>query len=363
MTPFVDLAAQQFRIKSKIDEGIRKVLEHGKFILGPEVFELEEALCDYSGAKYCISVANGTDALQIALMAAGVGPGDEVIVPAFSYISCAETVALLGAKIVYSDINLQTFNIDPGMVEKVITTKTKAIIAVSLYGLPADFAALNAIAESHGLMLIEDAAQSFGASVNGKMSCNLAHISCTSFFPSKPLGCYGDGGAIFTSDEYLAQEMRKIARHGQESRYFHVRVGVNSRLDTIQAAILLAKLTILDQEIQERTVTANRYSNGLAQKKALAVVPIIPVGYSSAWAQYTIRIQNRDQVSKRLAALGIPSMIHYPTPLYKQPAVICDLNFQNSDAAALEVLSLPIYGTLKSSIQERIIECLLDGEN
>lgn len=358
MIPFIDLKTQKHRIKSKIDDGIRAVLNHGKFILGPEVFELEKALCNYTGAKYCVSVANGTDAIQIALMAVGVGPGDEVIVPAFSYISCAETVALLGAKIVYADIDPNTFNIDPNQVKKAITPKTKAIIAVSLYGLPADFDALNAIAESFGVILIEDAAQSFGGKFKDKMSCNLARISCTSFFPTKPLGCYGDGGAIFTSDEYLAQEIRKIARHGQEERYYHSRLGINSRLDTIQAAILLAKLTILNEEKQERAEIAKRYSMGLKKTDEI-LIPNIPEGYSSAWAQYTIRIKNRKKVQQKLSLIGIPSMVHYPISLNKQPAVASELNFPNSEIAALEVLSLPVYGTLEFKIQDRIIKCLL----
>ncbi len=360
MIPFIDLVAQKNRITSMIDDGIRTVLNHGKFILGPEVFELETALCNYTGSKYCISVANGTDAIQISLMALGVGPGDEVIVPAFSYISCAETVALLGAKIVYADINPHTFNINPSLVERAITPKTKAIIAVSLYGLPADFDALNAIAESFGVVLIEDAAQSFGGKLNDKISCNLAKISCTSFFPTKPLGCYGDGGAIFTSDEYLAQEMRKIARHGQEKRYYHTRLGINSRLDTIQAAILLAKLTILEEEIQERAKIAKRYSISLIQLNDDILIPDIPEGYSSAWAQYTIRIKNREKFQKSLSLIGIPWMIYYPISLNNQPAVACELSFPHSEAAALEVLSLPVYGTLEPSIQEKIIECLLN---
>ena len=244
---FFDLEAQQFRLKDEIDKKISAVLNHGQFILGPEVYELEGALCEYTGAKHCITCANGTDALQIALMAIGIGAGDEVITPAFSYISTAEATKLLGAKPVYVDVDPVTFNINPELLEADITAKTKAIIPVSLYGQPANFSAINKIAKNHNLIVIEDAAQSFGAEQSGKKSCNLSTIGCTSFFPTKPLGCYGDGGAIFTSDESLARIVRQIARHGQEKRYYHTRLGVNSRLDTIQAAILLAKLTILEK--------------------------------------------------------------------------------------------------------------------
>ena len=249
---FIDLKAQYQKLKPEIDEAIARVLNHGNFILGPEVEELEDRLANYVGAKHCITVANGTDALQIALMCLGVGPGDEVITPGFTYIATAETVALLGARPVYVDIDERTYNLDPSLLESSITHRTKAIIPVSLYGQCADFDLINAIALRHGVVVIEDAAQSFGASYKGRKSCNLSSIACTSFFPSKPLGCYGDGGAIFTSDDALAKVMRQIARHGQDRRYHHVRVGVNSRLDTIQAAILLQKLKIFDEEIALR---------------------------------------------------------------------------------------------------------------
>src|SRR5690606_7977235 len=245
---FIDLKTQQARIKKKIDAAIARVLAHGQYILGPEVAELEEKLADYTGAKYCISCANGTDALQIALMALGVGPGDEVITPGFTYIATAEAAAVLGAKPVYVDINPRTYNLDPALLEAAITSRTKAIIPVSLYGQCAAFDAINALASKHGITVIEDAAQSFGASYKGRKSCNLTTIATASFFPSKPLGCYGDGGAIFTSDDELAKIMRQVARHGQDRRYHHIRVGVNSRLDTLQAAILLPKLDILDRK-------------------------------------------------------------------------------------------------------------------
>jgi len=269
---FIDLKSQYLRLKAEIDAGIQRVLDQGQYILGPEVAQLEERLVAYTGAKYCITVANGTDALQIALMALGVGPGDEVITPGFTYIATAETVALLRAKPVYVDIDERTYNLDPNLLEAAITPRTKAIIPVSLYGQCADYDAINAIAAKHVIPVIEDAAQSFGATYKGRKSCNLTTIACTSFFPSKPLGCYGDGGAIFTSDDELAKVMRQIARHGQDRRYHHVRVGVNSRLDTIQAAVLLPKLAVLDEEMRQRQEVAGRYARLLHQ----AAIPVSP---------------------------------------------------------------------------------------
>lgn len=258
---FVDLQAQQARIKDQINANIQRVLAHGKYILGPEVDELEQRLSAYTGAKFCISVGNGTDALQIALMALGVGYEDEVIVPGFSYIATAETPAVLGAKPIFVDIDPETYNLDPNKLEASITTRTRAIIPVSLYGQCADFDKINAIAEKYDIPVIEDAAQSFGATYKSKKSCNLSTIGCTSFFPSKPLGCYGDGGAIFTNDEELAVVLRQIARHGQDRRYHHIRLGVNSRLDTLQAAILLAKLEVYPNELCIRQTVALRYND------------------------------------------------------------------------------------------------------
>ena len=305
---FIDLAAQQQRIKSEIDANIQKVLTHGKYILGPEVTELEEKLAAYTGAKYCITCANGTDALQIALMALGVGPGDEVITPGFTYIATAETVALLGAKPVYVDIYENTYNLNVELLEAAITDKTKAIIPVSLYGQCADYDAINAIAAKHNITVIEDGAQSFGATYKGRKSGNLTSISCTSFFPSKPLGCYGDGGAIFTSDDELAKIIRQVARHGQDRRYHHIRVGVNSRLDTLQAAILLPKLAILDDEMRLRQEVAANY-----QKEFAAVgftgTPYIEAHNVSAYAQFTVRVPNRDTVQAKLKEAGIPTAV------------------------------------------------------
>ncbi|WP_430619975.1 DegT/DnrJ/EryC1/StrS family aminotransferase [Vibrio cholerae] len=355
---FIDLGAQQARIKQKIDAGIQKVLAHGQYILGPEVAELEQKLTEYTGAKHCISVANGTDALQIAQMALGIGPGDEVITPGFTYIATAETVALLGAKPVYVDVCPKTYNLDPAKLEAAITPKTKAIIPVSLYGQCADFDAINAIAAKYDIPVIEDSAQSFGASYKGKKSCNLSTIACTSFFPTKPLGCYGDGGAIFTNDDELALVMRQIARHGQDRRYHHIRVGVNSRLDTLQAAILLPKLDVLDEEIELRNKVAATYAN-LLQQVGIKTVPHIEDHNVSAWAQYTIRVKNREQVQQKLQQAGIPTAVHYPIPLNKQPAV-ADRSIQLSigDEIAQEVMSLPMHPYLTEQDIQRVVEGL-----
>jgi len=367
---FIDLAAQQARIKDKIDANIQKVLAHGKYILGPEVTELEEKLAAYTGAKYCITCGNGTDALQIAQMALDIGPGDEVITPGFTYIATAETVALLGAKPVYVDIDPRTYNLDPSKLEAAITPRTKAIIPVSLYGQCADFDAINAIAEKHGIPVIEDAAQSFGASYKGKKSCNLNAIACTSFFPSKPLGCYGDGGAIFTSDEELAKVIRQIARHGQDKRYHHIRVGVNSRLDTLQAAILLPKLEIFAEEIELRNQVAARYSDllvrnlpcGSSLRERDLVVPTIETHNISAWAQYTIRVTNREQVEAKLKESGIPTAVYYPIPLNKQPAVADpSVHLPIGDEIAQEVISLPMHPYLGEKEQKKIIEAVIEA--
>lgn len=357
MIPFIDLAAQQGRLRTDIEAGIARVLEHGQYILGPEVAELEDKLATYTGAAHCITVANGTDALQIALMALGVGPGDEVITPGFSYIATAEAAVVLGAKVVYVDIDPISYNLDPALLEAAITPRTKAIIPVSLYGQPADFDTINAIAEKHELPVIEDAAQSFGASYKGRKSCNLSTISCTSFFPSKPLGCYGDGGAIFTSDPELGKVIRQIARHGQEKRYYHVRVGVNSRLDTLQAAILLPKLAILDDEIAARQKVVETYSAALGNSGI--VTPRVADECVSAWAQYTVRVQNRTEVQEELEAAGVPTTVHYPLPLNQQPAVAnVDAKLPAGDKAAKEVMSLPMHPYLNESTVQLVADCL-----
>ena len=353
---FVDLGRQYQNLKPEIDSGIARVLEHGQYILGPEVGELEEKLGLYSGAKYCIGVANGTDALQIALMAVGVGPGAEVIVPGFSYIATAEAVAVLGAKPVYVDIDAATYNIDPHLIEAAITPRTKAIIAVSLFGQCADFSQINKVAEEFGLPVIEDAAQSFGASYGEGRSCNLSTIACTSFFPSKPLGCYGDGGAIFTNDAELSTILRQIARHGQDRRYHHVRVGINSRLDTLQAAILLPKLAVLDEELAARNQIASQYSASLADLEGL-VLPTIEAGNCSAWAQYTVLVRQRDEVCKAMSEFGVPTAVHYPLPLNAQPAVIdTSVELPVSAAVADQIMSLPMHPYLDDRDICKVVE-------
>lgn len=356
MIDFIDLKAQQALIKDKIDAGIQRVLDHGQYILGPEVAELEERLANFVGARYCITVANGTDALQIAQMALGIGPGDEVITPGFTYIATAETVALLGAKPVYVDVCARTYNLDPRLLEAAITPRTKAIIPVSLYGQCADFDAINAIAKKYGTPVIEDAAQSFGASYKGRRSCNLSTIACTSFFPSKPLGCYGDGGAIFTNDEELAKVLRQIARHGQDRRYHHIRVGVNSRLDTLQAAILLPKLDIFPEELAARQKVAASYDELLAKQQIK--IPYIEPHNVSVYAQYTVCVENRDDVQQHLKERGIPTAVHYPIPLNKQPAVADDMPLAVGDSISQQVVSLPMHPYLERSQIEDIASAI-----
>lgn len=371
---FCDLKSQYVRLKREIDAGIQGVLEHGHFILGPEVTKLEENLAQYVGVKYCITCANGTDALQIAQMAIGVGPGDEVITPGFTYIATAETVALLGAKPVYVDIEPRTYNLDPLQLEAAISPRTKAIIPVSLYGQCADMDAINKIAAKYKIPVIEDAAQSFGATYKGRKSCSLSTIACTSFFPTKPLGAYGDGGAIFTDDEELATSMRQIARHGQDRRYHHIRIGINSRLDTIQAAILLAKLNHFEEEIFRRQHIASTYDeifssvmgrcnlvndfskNPISRK---IVTPYVESHNSSVYAQYTVRVKNRKNFLKHMEDRGIPVIVHYPTPLNKQPAVADNaINLLVGDQVSNEVMSLPMHPYLSSFDQMRIVEAL-----
>lgn len=364
---FIDLAAQQDRLRPQLERSIHRVLHHGQYILGPEVAELEEKLAAYTGAKYCISVANGTDALQIAQMALGIGPGDEVITPGFNYIATAETVALLGAKPVYVDIDPRTYNLDPKLFEAAITPRTKAIIPVSLYGQCADMDTINAIAAKHGIPVIEDAAQSFGATYKGKKSCNLTTIACASFFPSKPLGCYGDGGAIFTNDDELATVIRQIARHGQDRRYHHIRVGVNSRLDTLQAAILLPKLAIFEEEVALRQQVAARYATLFASLRAEGDAaiqpPYIEPHNTSVYAQYTIRVKDREAFQEKLTAAGIPTAVHYPIPLNKQPAVAdATAILPVGNEVAQQVISLPMGPYLHSTDQVTIVKLLANGQ-
>lgn len=363
MIPFIDLAAQQKRIQPEINAAIQRVLAHGKYILGPEVHELEERLAEYTGAKFCITCANGTDALQIAMMALGVGLGDQVITPAFTYIATAEAAAVLGAKPTYVDVEPGTFNIDANLLEAAITNKTKAIVAVSLFGQCPDMDAINDVAGRYGVPVIEDAAQSFGATYKARRSCNLSSVATTSFFPAKPLGCYGDGGAMFTSDEQLAKSLRQIARHGQSKRYHHDVMGVNSRLDTLQAAILLEKLKIFDEEVLERQRVAQTYSNLINQMElktsgeVAVLTPQIEPHNQSVWAQYTLFLHGRDAVQEYLNSKGIPTVVYYPVPLNQQKAV-GDHNVATPQSARLAngVLSLPMHPYLSEDVQRSIVD-------
>jgi UDP-2-acetamido-2-deoxy-ribo-hexuluronate aminotransferase len=356
--PFINLKAQYQALKPSIDARIQKVLDHGQYIMGPEVAELEEKLTAYTGAKHCITVASGTEALLIALMALGIKPGDEIITTPFTFVATAEVIVLLGAVPVFVDIEPDTCNIDAAKIEAAITPKTRAIMPVSLYGQPADMDEINAIAVSHGLTVIEDAAQSFGASYKGKKSCNLSTIGCTSFFPSKPLGCYGDGGAIFTSDDALAKAMREIRVHGQEKRYVHTRIGVGGRMDTMQCAVVLAKLERFDWEVAQRLKIGRRYNELLADK--IPVVTRRP-DRTSVFAQYTVFVESREAVQERLKAAGIPTAVHYPVPLNQQPAYrsVCRGELTPvSDRTAGTVMSLPMGPDLSASDQERIVAAL-----
>lgn len=358
--PFIDLKSQYRALQPQIQARINTVLEHGQYIMGPEVRELEERLQEYTGAKHCVAVASGTDALLISLMALGIGPGDEVITTPFTFVATAEVVVLLGATLVFVDIEPDTCNIDASLIEAAITSKTKAIMPVSLYGQPADMDEINAIAARHGnIPVIEDAAQSFGAEYKGQKSCNLSTIGCTSFFPSKPLGCYGDGGAIFTSDEAIAQACREIRVHGQSKRYVHTRIGVGGRMDTLQCAVVLAKLERFDWEVGQRLKIGTHYNELFAGK--LPTVTQRP-DRSSVFAQYTVFVEDRQYVQQQLQVSGIPTAVHYPVPLNQQPAYtsICRGEATPvSDETAKKVMSMPMSADLSDTDQAAIAETLL----
>lgn len=362
MIPFIDLAVQQEKIRGSLDKRIAEVLAHGKYILGPEVQELEERLADYVGVKHCIACANGTDALLIALMGLGIGAGDEVITTAFTYVATGEVIARLGATPVFVDIDERIYNMDVHKLEAAITDKTKAIMPVSLYGQCADFDAINAIAKKYHLPVVEDGAQSFGATYKGRRSCGLSTIGCTSFFPTKPLGCYGDGGAVFTDDDELAKGMDMIHRHGQDRRYHHVCMGLNSRLDTLQAAVLLAKLEIFEEEVRLRGETGARYSKLLAGAENV-VTPYIEAYNTSVYAQYTVRVKNRDMVQAKLKEAGIPTAVHYPIPLNQQPMFAYLGQGTGSvpvaEQAAKEVMSLPMCAWIKDEDMLRVVNMLI----
>jgi UDP-2-acetamido-2-deoxy-ribo-hexuluronate aminotransferase len=358
---FIDLKSQYQASRDLINERIQTVLDHGQYIMGPEVGELEARLAEYTGARHCITVASGTEALLIALMALGVKRGDEVITTPFSFIATAEVIVLLGAIPVFVDIDPVTCNLAPELIEAKITPRTRAIMPVSLYGQPADMDEINAIALRHGLAVIEDGAQSFGATYRGRRSGNLSTIGCTSFFPSKPLGCYGDGGALFTSDDDLARAMREIRVHGQSRRYVHTRVGVGGRMDTLQCAIVLAKLELFDWELQQRQRAADTYDALLKGRVRL-------VGRqgdrSSVFAQYTVVLERRGDVQEALQAAGVPTAVHYPVPIHMQPAYAhlcagdtCPI----ARAMADRVMSLPMGPYLVDADIGKVCDALLDA--
>jgi UDP-2-acetamido-2-deoxy-ribo-hexuluronate aminotransferase len=352
---FIDLSQQYKRIQERIDDRIRQVLDHGQYIMGPEVEELEQKLADFVGTRYCVGVASGTDALLLALMTLNITKNDEVITSAFSFIATAEVIHLLGAKPVYVDIDPDTYNLDPAQLEAAITERTKAIVPVNLYGQCADYDEINEIADRHRLPVVEDAAQSFGATYKKQKSCSLTTIGCTSFFPSKPLGCYGDGGAVFTNEQEFADKLRMLRVHGQDRRYHHAVVGINGRLDTIQAAILLAKLETFEDEIKLRAQVAQRYSNQLADENI--VLPLIKDYNESVIAQYTIQVEARDDFQAKLKNYGIPTAVHYPIPLYKQPALYQEgIVLAHTEYAAEHVVSLPMHPYLEEHEQKAIIE-------
>ena len=356
--PFIDLKSQYRALQPHIQSRINAVLEHGQYIMGPEVREMEERLCEYTQAKHCISVASGTEALLISLMALGIKPGDEIITTPFTFAATAEVMVLIGAKPVFVDIEPDTCNIDARLIEAKITDRTKAIMPVSLYGQPADMDEINAIAAKHGnLTVIEDAAQSFGATYKGRKSCNLSAIGCTSFFPSKPLGCYGDGGAIFTDDDAIAQACKEIRVHGQSKRYWHTRVGVGGRMDTLQCAIILAKLERFEWEIEQRLAIGERY-NELLDEMGVARVQQKD-DRTSVFAQYTIFAENREALQDKLKQAGIPTAVHYPVPLNEQPIyrdLCCPDCTPLSSEISKKVMSLPMSADLSEGEMHRIGE-------
>jgi UDP-2-acetamido-2-deoxy-ribo-hexuluronate aminotransferase len=360
--PLHNLKAQYARLKDPINARIQKVLEHGQYIMGPEVAELEERLARFVGAKHCVGVCDGTTAMMIAMMALQVRPGDEIITTPFTFIATGEMIALMGAKPVFVDIDPETYNLDPAAIERAITPRTRAILPVSLYGQCADYDAINAIAAKHGLAVIEDGAQSFGATYKGRRSLGLTTIGTTSFFPTKPLGCYGDGGACFTDDDALAQRMAQIRVHGQSKRYYHPIIGMNGRLDTLQAAILLAKLDTLEEELAARSRIGARYSERLA---GVVKTPKVAPGNTHVYAQYTILVENRDAVQARLKEQGIPTAVHYPVPLNMQPAFASlgqgEGAFPKSDHAAKRVMSLPMDAFLDDAAQDRVVAAVREA--
>ena len=366
---FIDLKTQYRRIEEDVNRRIRSVLEHGQYILGPEVGELEERLADYVGVGYCVTVSSGTDALLMALMALDIGHGDEVITTPFTFIATGEMIALLGAVPVFVDIDPVTYNIDPAAVAAAISGRTRAILPVSLYGQCADMDAINTLATRHGLPVIEDAAQSFGATYRGRRSCALSTIGCTSFFPSKPLGGYGDGGACFTDDAAIAKLLQEIRNHGQDRRYHHPRIGINGRLDTLQAAVLLAKLEIFPAEVEARGRIGESYSELLKTRGARSsaeadgglLTPYIEPHNTSVFAQYTLQADDRDGLVSALQSQDLPTAVHYPVPLNEQPAFAGKPGLGDTPVArrlAGRVLSLPMHPYLEETDRVRIADAV-----
>jgi UDP-2-acetamido-2-deoxy-ribo-hexuluronate aminotransferase len=359
---FIDLKTRHELIGDKINARVQKVMDHGQFILGPEVSEVEEKLAQYTGSKHCVTVSSGTDSLLISLMALGIGAGDEVITVPYTWISTAEVISLLGAKPVFVDIRPDTWNMDETLLDAAITDKTKAIMPVSIYGQCPDMDAINEIAKKYNLPVIEDAAQSFGATYKGKKSCNLSTIGSTSFFPSKPLGCYGDGGALFTNDDDLAEKFRWIRVHGQERKHHHPILGINGRMDTLQAAILLEILEVFPDEVQKRETLGQTYTEGLAHLDGLET-PSIEKHNTSVFAQYTILSEQRDKIQSSLKAKDIPSVSYYSVPLHLQP-VFENLghkegNFPIAEKVANQCLSLPMSAYLTKVDQAKVIDAIL----
>ncbi|NIP45244.1 MAG: aminotransferase class I/II-fold pyridoxal phosphate-dependent enzyme [Gammaproteobacteria bacterium] len=361
--PFIDLQAQRRRIADKIEAAVQRVIEHGAYIMGPEVAELEEKLAAFAGVRHAISCANGTDALLIPLMAKGIGPGDAVFLPAFTFTATAEVAALIGATPVFVDVDPVSFNMDPQSLAASIAETRKgslrpaAVIPVDLFGQPADYPSINAIAEEQGLLVLEDAAQSFGARLGAARTCALAEVAATSFFPAKPLGCYGDGGALFTDDDALADLCRSIRQHGQGGHKYDIdRVGLNSRMDTLQAAILIEKLAIFDDEIERRQRIAERYDEGL---RDIATTPVVAEGATSTWAQYTLQVADRDALAAALKAQGIPTAIYYPRTLSRQQAYRAFPKAPDgipvAERLSQSVLSLPMHPYLDAELQARIV--------
>jgi UDP-2-acetamido-2-deoxy-ribo-hexuluronate aminotransferase len=365
---FIDLKTQYRRLREPINARIQAVLDHGQYIMGPEIAELEEKLAEFTGTRHCVAVSSGTDALLIALMAYGIGPGDEVVTSPFTFIATAEMIALVGAKPVFVDIDARTYNLDPALLEAAITPRTKAIMPVSLYGQCADFDAISAIASKHGIPVIEDAAQSLGATYKERPACSLGTVAATSFFPSKPLGCYGDGGALFTDDAGVAKLYRELRVHGEDRRYHHQRIGINGRMDSVQAAVLLAKLEVFPEEVEARARIGRRYtalleeaSDGVAPERR-ATAPHVEARNLSVFAQYTIVVPDRDRARTALAERGIPTAVHYPVPLHLQPAFAYleqgPGSFPISEAAAGRVMSLPMHAYLNDAQQIEVVAAL-----